>query len=96
MKIALVFVLLIIAPIVVAFSSGCFVQDKYFFWGYNCSNYLIYSLNFLALLGSAALVYLSYRANDRNILLRVLGIILTVLFIAHLFIFYSLSNIALF
>ncbi|OGF83131.1 hypothetical protein A3B18_01645 [Candidatus Giovannonibacteria bacterium RIFCSPLOWO2_01_FULL_46_13] len=95
-RFVLILILLIIVPTLALFWGGCFSQDKYFLWGYECPGSYIYVSNLLGLLGSTLLIYFNLKEKIHSKLWYFLGILFAVIFAIHLFIFYSLSNIALF
>lgn len=86
-KLYSILIVTVLLPITILILNNCFIADKYFFWGYDCSNKLVYSANIIAILG---LMYSLKIKNYRSFWLYVLlGI-----GILHLLLYYILSNFA--
>lgn len=87
-KNSVVFIIVILLPVLI-FLLGCVEKSSYFYWGYACSKNLTYLLNLVTLVG---LVYLLFSWKVLNNLWRVILSISLVISIAHLILFFSLSN----
>jgi len=91
-KIFPTFAFLVIVPIVLTVAGGCFISDKYFFYGYNCSAASFYFLNIVLLLGSCLTLYFNYKSLKSSLIWYFLGGIAVLVVLANLFALISLSN----
>lgn len=95
-KLSLLTIVLIALPILALFINNCFVPDKYFFWGYNCSTISLYIVNIIALIGSIVIFFINHKSGLHNKFFYILSVVLTLILIGHLYILYGLTNITLF
>ena len=87
-----IFFVLIVLPLLSAILFGCFVSDKYFFYGYSCSGESFYLINFVTFIGGLLLIYVNYKKKYHSKIWYIVGGIIVTILALNLFALSSLSH----
>ena len=88
----LILLFVIVGPLAIAVLSGCFVPDKYFLYGYECSAESFYLVSIVPLIGGIVLVYLNRTKGFRSKIWYVIGGAVILITGLNLLALTSLSN----
>jgi len=90
-KIALIFLLFVILPVVFPLFGKCFIIGEYFF-EYQCSGPSFLAFSFLPIIGAFIIFFLNYKSNLNSKWWYGISLLVILISIFYLYSLYSLSN----